>query len=129
VTCINKRVVGSTDPIVVGLLQNAWTALFFLPAIGEALSMTGTDIALIAFLGIGCSAIGHTLFVAALRKVRAELAAVTSGLEPLYGIVFAYVLLGEIPSLHTAVGGALILSAVTMASIIDSRRSVLSAVG
>lgn len=129
VTCINKRVVGSTDPIVVGLLQNVWAAFLFLPASGGVLSMTGLDVALIVFLGVGCSAIGHTLFVAALRSIRAELAAVTSGLEPLYGIILGYLLLGEVPTVHTVIGGALIVLAVTVASIWDSRKSTLMAVG
>ena len=120
VTIINKRVVGQTDPIVVGMLQNLWAAVFFVPWSEGSLSMSGKDLALITFLGVGCSAFGHTLFVAALRSVRAELAAVTSGLEPLYGIVFAYLILGEYPSGRMVLGGALIVGAVTWASFLDS---------
>ena len=128
-TIINKRVVGETDPIVVGMLQNFWAAVLFVPWSEGSFSMSGADLALIAFLGIGCSALGHTLFVAALRSVRAELAAVTSGLEPLYGIVFAYLILGEVPSSRMALGGALIVGAVTFASFLDSGSHQRRAIG
>jgi drug/metabolite transporter (DMT)-like permease len=102
------------------MLQNLWAALVFLPLSGGVSSITGMDLALIGFLGIGCSAIGHTLFVAALRTVRAELAALTSALEPLYGIVFAYLILGEVPNVRTTLGGLLIIVAVTFASMVES---------
>ena len=43
---------------------------------------------------IACTALAHTLFIAALSKLTAHTASVIAALEPVYGIVLAYALLG-----------------------------------
>jgi drug/metabolite transporter (DMT)-like permease len=50
-----------------------------------------------------------------MKYVKAQLASIIATLEPVYGIVFAALLLGEIPELRTIVGGAIILLAITYA--------------
>jgi drug/metabolite transporter (DMT)-like permease len=71
---------------------------------------------LLAFLGVVCTALSHALFIRGLNiSVRAQLASVIACLEPVYGIVFAYFLLHEIPSIHTLAGGAVILMSTLVA--------------
>jgi drug/metabolite transporter (DMT)-like permease len=55
--------------------------------------------------------VAHALFIAGLRGVRARTASLIACLEPVYGIVFAAILLGETPSLRTIAGGLAVLGA------------------
>jgi len=56
------------------------------------------SVLLLAGLGIVCTAGAHTLFIRGLREVRAQTASIISSLEPVYGIVLAFWLLGEKPA-------------------------------
>lgn len=79
--------------------------------------LTPRDLALLAVLGLFCTALAHTLFIAALAALPARTAAITSALEPVYGIALAWLLLGEVPAARTLAGGALILAAVVWATL------------
>jgi drug/metabolite transporter (DMT)-like permease len=79
------------------------------------------DLLLLAVLGIVFTALAHTLFIQGLRGVKAQTASLISSLEPVYGIVFAALLLAEIPTPRTLLGGALILGVVLYSSWRSSR--------
>jgi drug/metabolite transporter (DMT)-like permease len=68
------------------------------------------DLLLLVVLGVVFTAVSHTLFVKGMRHVKAHLAMVIASLEPVYGIVLAVPLLGELPTTRTLLGGAIILS-------------------
>jgi drug/metabolite transporter (DMT)-like permease len=72
-------------------------------------------------LGLVCTALAHTLFIAGLREISAHTASVIVALEPVYGIVLALVLLGEVPDARTLVGGALIVGAAFLATRYPTR--------
>ena len=71
---------------------------------------------LIVLLGVFCTALAHTLFIASLLRISAHTASVVSILEPVYGIGWAALLLGEWPDFRTMVGGSLIIGAAVLAS-------------
>ena len=98
--------------------QNLWAAAFVLPFAwsGAPSAIGGRDIALLLVLGIGCTALAHTLFIAALAGVAAHTAATVAALEPVYGIALAALLLGETPGPRTLAGGVLIVGAAIAAS-------------
>lgn len=48
----------------------------------------------IAMIGLVCTAIAHSLYVAAQKKVKAQTAGIISGMETVYGILFAMLFLG-----------------------------------
>jgi drug/metabolite transporter (DMT)-like permease len=66
-------------------------------------------------LGVFCTALAHALFIRGLEGIRAQVASLLAALEPVYGIVFALVFLGEVPAWRTVAGGAVILAAVMAA--------------
>ena len=68
-------------------------------------------------LGILTTAIGHTLFVYSLSNFSTTSASLMSSLQPIYGIVLAFVFLKEMPTLNTVIGGLLIISTVLIESI------------
>ena len=72
---------------------------------------------MLAVLGVFCTALAHVLFIKSLVHIKTQLASITACLEPVYGIIFAFVLLGEIPTLRTILGGSIILGTIAIASI------------
>ena len=75
------------------------------------------DFLLLAVLGIFCTAFAHVLFIKSLVHIKTQLASITACLEPVYGSLFAFVLLGEIPSLRTILGGGIIIGTIALASM------------
>lgn len=51
------------------------------------------------------------------EKVKAQTAGLISGLETVYGIVYAWILLGEIPTVREVVGGVVIISVAVFTSL------------
>jgi drug/metabolite transporter (DMT)-like permease len=94
---------------------------FLLPFVWEPLSWR--EVALLGVLGLLCTAAAHTLFIQALRRTKARTAAIASALEPVYGIVLAWGLLGESPPMRTLLGGALILAAVSWGTLTAGGRA------
>ena len=74
----------------------------------------------IAAIGLVCTAIAHSLYVAAQRHVKAQTAGIISGMETVYGILFALLFLGEVPGPRELIGGAVILGVAVFSSCIPS---------
>lgn len=107
---LNRKWVREYAPSVIALYQNAIAAVALAPMLlGTGLQLNGRQVGLLAVLGVICTALSHSLFIRGLTAVRAQLAAVIACLEPVYGIVFAYLLLHETPSIHTFAGGTVIV--------------------
>ncbi|MEB3290923.1 MAG: DMT family transporter [Leptolyngbya sp.] len=96
-----------------------WMAISPLPAF----TIAGLDWLWLLVLGVLCTAVAHTLFIESLSVLRTQVASVISGLEPVYGIALAALLLGEIPTLRTLAGGSLILGTTMVASWQGSRET------
>src|SRR5207248_4252396 len=118
-TIRNRTLVARVGATALALWQNAFAALLLVPIVALTASgivLSARDLVLIALLGVFCTALAHTLFIASMRRMSAHTASVVSILEPVYGIVLAALLLGEWPDLRTAIGGALIIGAALAAS-------------
>lgn len=119
-TVLNRRIVANENALVLGLLQNFWAAVVLAPFFTPLLSIDSSQIGLLIFLGVACTALAHWLFIDCLRSVRSELASITAGLEPVYGILMAMTLLGEVPTLRELLGGLLILGAVAAGTLLEN---------
>lgn len=75
------------------------------------------DIAGIAFVGFICTAFAHSLYVSAQKSVKAQTAGIISGMETVYGVVYALLFLGEVPSIRELIGGVVILSVAIYSSL------------
>jgi drug/metabolite transporter (DMT)-like permease len=107
---LNRKWVRDYPPVVVAFYQNFAATLLLLPMLGWLdVHLDARQLGMLAFLGVVCTALSHALFIRGLTSVRAQLASVIACLEPVYGVVFAYYLLHEIPSVYTLAGGAVIL--------------------
>lgn len=75
------------------------------------------EIVLLIILGVVFTGISHTLFINGLKGTKTQTAGIISSLEPVYGIIFAALLLGEIPTFKEILGGVIILSTVFYSTI------------
>lgn len=124
-TVLNRRLAARRAPLEIAFYQDIFAALFLLPALFVIRpSLSGRDLALLAVLGIVCTALSHTLFIRGMRRVSARTASIVSSLEPAYGALLALVFLKEIPSARTVAGGIVIIGSCVLASVAESRRTL-----
>ncbi len=69
------------------------------------------------------TAIGHSLMVHSLKFFSASAATIISSIQPIFGIILAFLFVNEIPTMNTVWGGLLILSTVVIESIRSKRNS------
>lgn len=82
------------------------------PDVYFGFAISTADSIIVAFLGIFQIAIPYILFAKAIRVLRALDAALISMLEPVLNPLWAFLIVGEIPSLFTFIGGAIIIAAI-----------------
>lgn len=123
---LNKGYRQRYSAMAIAFYQNlfAWLSLLALaqlPSMGIAPldGLSSGEIGLLLILGVLCTAVAHTLFIESLAVLRTQTASVISALEPLYGIVLAALLLGEVSNLRTLLGGSLIVGTTVWASRSD----------
>lgn len=126
-TIFNRRLSQKYSSQLVAFYQDLFAMVFLLPVfLFVRPSLKTNDVLLLIFLGVVCTAGAHTLFIKGMKHVEAQTAAVLSSLEPVYGILLAFVFLGEIPALRTVLGGSIILWAVvslTMGGLREGKRN------
>jgi drug/metabolite transporter (DMT)-like permease len=99
------------------------TAVFLIPIMliltkDYSIESTGTLAALYA--GIFCTALAFVLYSVGLKQLGATMSSVILLVEIVFGILFAILLLGEMPTIATAAGGAMILLSVIVISMNQS---------
>ena len=113
----NRASVKGIHPFQAALWQNLTIALCLLPLAWNALpQVRPLDWLWLGLLGVFCTAIAHSLFVASLSVLKARNAALIFALEPVYGIAVAWWLFDEQPTLRMAAGGLLILLAIALSA-------------
>lgn len=118
---VTNRWLGRTYPsLMISLYQDGVAALVLLPTL-FLVPLDGLfslrELAILLALGVLCTALAHTLFIEGMRGVTAQLASVVAALEPVWGILFAFILLREIPTSRTLLGGAIILCATLLPAV------------
>jgi drug/metabolite transporter (DMT)-like permease len=116
---MNRRWAAERPAADVALWQNLWAALVLAPlalVAGPLPDLGAREVGLLLVLGLACTALAHTLFIHALATITAHTASVIAALEPVYGIVLALVLLGEVPGWRTVAGAVLIVGAAIVAT-------------
>ncbi|MBA1274633.1 DMT family transporter [Stutzerimonas azotifigens] len=115
---LNRAVTRGIDAVQAALWQNLAIAIGLAPfAWAGVVDMPALDWLWIGMLGVFCTGLAHSLFVASLRVLKARTTSVIFALEPVYGIAFAWLLFAEQPTLRMLAGGALII----LATVANSR--------
>jgi drug/metabolite transporter (DMT)-like permease len=99
------------------------TAIFLVPIMlvltrDYSVGPTGTLAALYA--GIFCTALAFVMYSVGLKHLGATMSSVILLVEIVFGILFAILLLGEMPTVATGIGGAMILLSVIVISMNQS---------
>jgi len=111
-TIFNRHLSQRYSSLQVAFYQDAAATVFLLPSLFlVSFALNLRSIGLLFFLGTVCTAFSHTLFIKGMHFIQAQRAAIISSLEPVYGIVLAFVFLGEGLSWRIIVGGTIILTA------------------
>ena len=77
----------------------------------------------VLLLALLTTAIGHTLMVQKLHYFSVATASIISSVQPIFGIVLAFLFLSEVPTPKTFFGGLLILSTVVIESIRSKKKN------
>jgi drug/metabolite transporter (DMT)-like permease len=118
---VTNRWLGRTYPsLTISLYQDSMAALVLLPALfltPVASFWTPHELFMLLILGVVCTALAHTLFIASMHDITAQSASLLASLEPVWGIVFSVLLLHDIPTASTLLGGVIILGATLLPGI------------
>ncbi|MGD8218346.1 DMT family transporter [Pseudomonas thivervalensis] len=113
----NRAGAAHVPPVQAALCQNVVVGLCLLPMAAPQLSdVRPIDWLWIGLLGVFCTGLAHSLFVASLAVIKARTAAVVFAMEPVYGIAMAWWLFDESPTLRMLLGGAVIIAAIVISS-------------
>ncbi len=115
VTIANRRFASHLPILQTTWWQNVVTAAFLLPFTWwQFAEVRALDWLWIACLGLVCSALAYVIFIDSLVVLKALQAALIITLEPVYAILAAWVVLGDVPGLRVIFGGGIILGAVLL---------------
>jgi len=100
------------------MYQTIFLAILLLPFM---FFMDGSNITTqypyVIVLALVTTAIGHSLFIGSLKHFSVSTASIIGSAQPIFGIIIAFFLLNEIPTLNTFIGGALIIATVIIESV------------
>ena len=115
---VTKDLVKVYDSRLLMLTQIAIVLILLLPfpPVYEVMPTSNEWLAIIA-LGVGASAVGHTLYARGLRSFNASSVAVAASIIPVYAIFWGYLFLNEAPRPQTIIGGTVIVMVVLIRNL------------
>lgn len=114
------------SPFESNLLAHLLTATigFVIALFMPAPRITGVSIAAIVALGVFQIGMAAVLLSWGIKRVSAIQGSIIAGLEPVFNPLWVFLALGERPSPNSLAGGAIILLAVILSSIVTARRAM-----
>ena len=119
-----KKCLEKEAGIIIAFYQYVFCTLVLLPfVIFYKPEITLNEWALLLILGTLFTAVSGTLFISSLETIKVQFASIVTCLEPVYAIILAGLLLNEIPTLKTLLGGLIILFAVIYATLYKQQKT------
>lgn len=117
---LNARMVKKGIPTTITLYEmvGAWIGvsfvMFFTGDFDEQMILSQSDLLYLLLLGVVCTAIAYVLGVAVMRELSAFTVALTTNMEPVYGIILALLIFGQKEAMSTGFyfGAVIVLAAV-----------------
>lgn len=117
---LNARMVKKGSPTTITLYEmvGAWIGvslvMLFTGDFDEQMILSQSDLLYLLLLGVVCTAIAYVLGVAVMRELSAFTVALTTNMEPVYGIILALLIFGqkEAMSIGFYFGAVIVLAAV-----------------
>lgn len=131
---LNAKMVKQDSPTIItfyemiGAFMGVSVIMFFSGQYDQRMILSSSDWIYLILLGSVCTAFAYVLGVAVMRELSAFTVALTTNLEPVYGILLAIIILGhkETMSLGFYSGAIIILGAVFLYPLIKTRFQQLS---
>lgn len=108
------RYMRDKDPFTITFFNNLLTGLFLLPASFKGVKIPGDELLALLVMGIVQVAMPYIFFIKGLRFIQAQEAGILSLIEPFLNPLWVALVVGEIPSLPTMIGGPFIALAVVL---------------
>lgn len=117
---LNARMVKKGSPTTITLYEmvGAWIGvslvMLFTGDFDEQMILSQSDLLYLLLLGVVCTAIAYVLGVAVMRELSAFTVALTTNMEPVYGIILALLIFGQKEAMSTGfyLGAVIVLAAV-----------------
>lgn len=120
---ILKQHVHKYDGTVLMMQQVSIVSILLVPVMFNMdISNIKTQLPYLLILGLVTTAIGHSLFISSLKHFSVSTASIIGSMQPIFGIIIAFIFLNEIPALNTFIGGSLIIATVIIESIRSSKK-------
>ena len=103
---------------------NVIVMLVLLPSMFGIKNISLPDFSMLAFLGIFQIGVAYAIFSYGLKRIYAVEASLLSMIEPVLNPVWVLIWYGEVPSFFAAIGGAIILLAIAIKTIISGSPSL-----
>lgn len=107
------------DVLMISTAVIVGSAVFLVPLtmlMADSIIVPAAGLWTVLYTGIVCTAIAYLAHNAGLKRVRATDSAIILLVEPIFGVLFAILLLQEWPSLPTLAGGILVLLSIGIVS-------------
>mgnify|MGYP000909584063 FL=1 len=121
---LNRKLAANYSGSLITFYEQVTASIVLMPVLFfHKPELTTFDWGLIILLGVVFTGLAHSLFIGGMKDVRAQTAGIIAGLESFYGIIFAVVILCEIPSIRELSGGLIILSTALLSTFLSSRQN------
>lgn len=117
---LNARMVKHSSPTIItfyemiGAFVGVSVIILFKGEFTDEMILSNSDWAYLILLGVVCTAVAYVLGVAVMKELSAFTVALTTNMEPVYGIILAVLIFGKKEEMSTGfyVGALVVLSAV-----------------
>ncbi len=119
---LNRRTVRKYGALLTTFYQHLFSIPILLPSLiflNKSFSLN--DFMYFVLLGSLFTAVAHLLYINSLARFKAFISGIFATLEPIYGAIFAFLIVKEVPSINTVFGGIIILTA-SISAIIFSKK-------
>lgn len=117
---ITKKNVTNYDSSAIMLFQLITVTVLLTPTLLISdISNIESQLPFLVIVALVTTAIGHTMLINSLKHFSVSTASIIGSIQPIFGIIIAYIFINEIPNKNTFIGGSLIL----ITAVIESLRS------
>lgn len=115
---ITKKSVSNYNSSAIMFYQLLVVSVLLLPVLFISdVSNLENQLPFLLLVALLTTAIGHTMLVNSLQFFSVSTASIIGSIQPIFGIIIAYIFIDEIPNKNTYIGGSLILLTVLIESI------------
>lgn len=126
---LNARMVKKSSPTLITFYEMlgalCWVTLFMLFSgdFNAEMWLSSSDLIYLLILGVFCTAVAYALGVAVMKELSAFTVALTTNMEPVYGIILALLIFGQKEAMSTGfyLGAVIVLTAVFIYPYLKTR--------